>query len=210
MDWILLGYVALTILAIIFLIIIWFYRKVSPQEVLVRSGWGGLKLIQNQGAICFPIFHECQRISLKSFSLKLELSEKDMLYSQDQQQFSIEFSLYVRIENLPQAIIKAIMISPINEENLSAFLRQQICSAAHNISANQTFKQIDTQRENFSTLLAENIQTLLLNEYGIKLESIAISQLNWIKSSLYHQSLRPEGISIQDLWNSLTSSLMNY
>ena len=54
-----------------------FYVKVGPDEAIVKTGMGGLKVVIDGGALIWPVIHRYEKmdLTLKSFEIAREGSE---------------------------------------------------------------------------------------------------------------------------------------
>ena len=82
------------------------YRKVGPEEALVRSGIGGLRAVTGNG---IPVIPRFQQIELMDLSVKrIEISRKGEqgLICKDNMRADIEVAFFVRVNNTPEDILQ--------------------------------------------------------------------------------------------------------
>ena len=99
--------IGLTILFVLFVLVAAasrFYRKVGPEEALVRSGGGNLMVATGCGMWVVPLVH---RVELMDLTLKrIEIDRKGLsgLICKDNIRADIEVAFFVRVANEPLKI----------------------------------------------------------------------------------------------------------
>lgn len=82
-----------------------FYRKVGPEEAIVRSGAGGLKAASGAGIWVYPIMHRADQMDLSV--KRIEISRRGLagLICRDNIRADIEVAFFVRVNNTRDAIL---------------------------------------------------------------------------------------------------------
>ncbi|QDV68847.1 Inner membrane protein YqiK [Rosistilla carotiformis] len=114
-----------------------FYRKVGPDEAIVRSGWGKIRVATGNGIFVVPVIHQYEKmdLTLKSFEIAREGSEG--LICQDNIRADIKVAFFIRVDK--------------SEE--------EIREVAQSIGAKRC-SQIDTLRELFDAKFSEALKTV--------------------------------------------------
>ena len=95
---------------VVFLFFIWLFhvvfclKRARPGEVVVRSGFGGLKVTKDW-LFCYPFLHRWDIMDIQVKKLEVARKGKDGLICQDKIRVDIEVSFYLRvwgIENVGQ------------------------------------------------------------------------------------------------------------
>ncbi|MCA9153262.1 MAG: flotillin family protein [Pirellulaceae bacterium] len=81
-----------------------FYRKVGPEEALVRSGFGDLAVASGQGMWVFPIFHRVENMDLTLKRIEIHRKGSSGLICRDNVRADIEVAFFVRVDNEPGQI----------------------------------------------------------------------------------------------------------
>ena len=76
-----------------------FYRKVGPEEAIVRSGKGGLKAATGEGIWVVPILHRAEQMDLSVKRIEIARSGEVGLVCRDNIRADIEVAFFVRVNN---------------------------------------------------------------------------------------------------------------
>lgn len=83
-----------------------FYRKVGPEEALVRSGAGGLKAATGSGIWVVPVMHRADRMDLSVKRIEIHRRGEAGLICQDNIRADIEVAFFVRVNNTREDILQ--------------------------------------------------------------------------------------------------------
>ncbi|MEO2036900.1 MAG: flotillin family protein, partial [Planctomycetaceae bacterium] len=83
-----------------------FYRKVGPEEAVIKSGMGGLKATTGHGAWIVPIIHRAEMMDLSVKRIEIHRRDKQGLICQDNIRADIEVAFFVRVNNTTQDILQ--------------------------------------------------------------------------------------------------------
>ncbi|WP_299463872.1 SPFH domain-containing protein, partial [uncultured Gimesia sp.] len=76
-----------------------FYRKVGPEEALVITGLGGLKVATGTGIIVIPILHRADQMDLSVKRIEIARKGEVGLICRDNIRADIEVAFFVRVNN---------------------------------------------------------------------------------------------------------------
>ena len=107
MLWVILFVVA----ALVLIIGIWFlrsyYAKASLDTALVRTGFGGFRVITDGGCVSLPILHQIQKVSMGALSFTAERAGRDAVMTRDQLRADIVFEFELRVDPTKDGISTA-------------------------------------------------------------------------------------------------------
>ncbi len=83
-----------------------FFRKVGPEEAIVRSGAGGLKAKTGRGIFVIPILHRAEVMDLSLKRIEIKRRGEAGLICQDNVRADIEVAFYVRVNNKIEDILQ--------------------------------------------------------------------------------------------------------
>ncbi len=83
-----------------------FYRKVGPEEAIVRSGKGGLKAASGDGIWIIPILHRAEQMDLSVKRIEIKRQGSSGLICQDNVRADIEVAFFVRVNNRTEDILQ--------------------------------------------------------------------------------------------------------
>ena len=76
-----------------------FYRKVGPEEALVRAGVGNLKVANGEGIFVIPILHRADQMDLSVKRIEIARKGEAGLICRDNIRADIEVAFFVRVNN---------------------------------------------------------------------------------------------------------------
>ncbi|MBC8353038.1 MAG: flotillin family protein [Planctomycetes bacterium] len=83
-----------------------FYRKVGPEEALVRSGKGGLCAATGTGIFVIPVLHRVDQMDLSVKRIEIHRSGEAGLICKDNIRADIEVAFFVRVNNTRDDILQ--------------------------------------------------------------------------------------------------------
>ena len=83
------------------------YRKANPERALVRTGWGGGKVITDGGTIVLPFLHQIGEVNLQTLRLEVQRKNQDALITKDRLRVDVRAEFYVRVAKNIEAIMMA-------------------------------------------------------------------------------------------------------
>lgn len=83
------------------------YQRSRANEAFVRTGMGGVKVIQDGGALVIPVIHEFLRISLETLKLEVLRTAQDALITKDNLRADIGAEFFVKVQPNKDAILQA-------------------------------------------------------------------------------------------------------
>lgn len=83
-----------------------FYRKVGPEEALVRSGKGGLCAATGEGIFVIPVLHRVDQMDLSVKRIEIQRRGEAGLICKDNIRADIEVAFFVRVNNTRNDILQ--------------------------------------------------------------------------------------------------------
>ncbi len=174
-----------------------FYVKVGPDEAIVRTGGGGMKVTTAGGAFVIPVIHRSERmdLTLKSFEIAREGAEG--LICKDNIRADIRVAFFIRIDKTDDEIKEvAQSIGPRRAsqlETLRELFDAKFSEALKTVGKQFEFIELYDKREKFKEEILKVIGTDL---NGYRLDDAAIDYLEQTKLELLNPNniLDAEGI----------------
>lgn len=156
------------------------YQRTKANEAFVRTGMGGVRVIQDGGALVIPAIHECVRISLQTLKLEVSREHKDALITKDNLRADVKAEFFVRVKPERESILQASRslgdkMSDVSQ--ISDTVENKLVSALRSAAAKKTLTELHTDREAFVHEVMKDI-TNDLAENGLTLETVTISRLD--------------------------------
>src|ERR1700732_1641174 len=81
------------------------YRKVGPNEALIRFGMGGTEVYCGKGALIFPMVQTCRDLSLELMSF--DVAPQQSLYTKQGVAVTVEAVAQIKVKNDKESILTA-------------------------------------------------------------------------------------------------------
>ena len=174
-------------MALIFLVVIGafmfsrLYRKVGPEEAVVRTGVGGLKVRVGKGMWVIPLLHRFEMMDLSVKRIEIKRHGSQGLVCMDNIRADIEVAFYVRVS--PDEMNIKMVASSIGckraseREALIELFDAQFSEALKTIGKRFDFVDLYTDRDRFKNQINELIGTDAEDLQGYRLVSSAIDYL---------------------------------
>lgn len=172
--------IVLTLISALLLIITKLYVKTKANEAFVRTGMGGMKVVQDGGAIVFPVIHELVVISLETIRLQVSRHAGDALITKDKLRADIAAEFFVRVQPNADDIQSAARSFGPNMKDtrhVTGLVEDKLISALRNVAATKTLEELNTQRDEFIARVTEIVSPDLKHN-GLTLETATISKLD--------------------------------
>lgn len=174
-----------------------FYVKVGPDEAIVRTGHGGLKVVTASGTMVVPIFHRAERmdLTLKSFEIAREGAEG--LICRDNIRADIRVAFFIRIDKTIEEMKEVAQSIGCKRASQVVTLRElfdaKFSEALKTVGKQFDFVELYDKREKFKSEILKVIGTDL---NGYKLDDCAIDYLEQTRLELLNPNniLDAEGI----------------
>ena len=136
-----------------FFILSAFYRKPGPEEAIIRTGVGGLKVQTGRGMIIIPVAHLAHKMDLSVKRIEIAREGEDGLICQDNIRADIRVAFYVRVNNETNDIKQvAEMLNPTRAsetEQLRVLFEAKFSEALKTVGKQFDFVSLYTDRDNF-------------------------------------------------------------
>ncbi len=174
-------FILLPILAIVALTAIWFlqryYAKASLDIALVRTGFGGCRVVTDGGFLALPILHQVQKVFMGAFTLRVTRDGQDAVLTRDQMRADIAFEFELRVAPTREGISAAAQTlgSRIARggETVDDVLAGPMVDAIQKAAAARTLEDIHLDRSAFSEDVAGTVEARV-SKLGLTLDSAAL------------------------------------
>ena len=165
----------------ILLVGIWFFQryfaKATRDIALVRTGFGGQKVIIDGGCFALPILHQIQKVSMGAVTLRIERKGTASLLTDDRLRADVDMSFEFRVAPSKTSVALAaqslggrISRSGADIEDL---LFGTVLNAMQNAAAIRPLIAIHTDRAAFTQEVSQAISAQA-NKFGLELISTAL------------------------------------
>ncbi|MEL6965545.1 MAG: SPFH domain-containing protein, partial [Pseudomonadota bacterium] len=196
---------AVIVIAIIYWVMNWLYRRSTKEVAFVRTGFLGEKVVIDGGAFVWPIIHDITPVNMNTLQLEVIREKDDALITKDRMRVDVEAEFYVRVAQNREAVsIAAATLGrrTLEQERLHALLAGKFVSALRSTAAVMTIEEIHEQRSDYVERVKAAAQSGL-SQNGLELESVAITDIDQTDLEYFNPSNRfdAEGLTklIEDI-----------
>src|SRR5262245_2547954 len=75
-----------------------FYRKSSRDVALIRTGFGGQRIVISGGCLALPFLHKVDEVSMRTMRLEVARAGAKSLITEDRMRADVELEFYLRVQ----------------------------------------------------------------------------------------------------------------
>lgn len=173
------GVVILT-LVVIGIILTRLYRRATKDVALIRTGFGGEKVVLNGGIMVIPVLHELMQVRLTTVKLEVSRLNKDALITLDKLRVDVVGLFHIKVKPDAQSIAAAAQTlgdSVNSPDAVKSLLDGKLVSALRSVAATMTMEHLHANRADFIQKVQEALMTDL-DMNGFQLESVSITHFD--------------------------------
>lgn len=166
------------------------YEHANKETALIRTGFGGEKIVLTGGIIVLPIFHQVFRISMQTMSLEITCEETDALITKDHMRIDVVAEFFVRVKPATISIGLAAQTlgTRINHpDQLKELLEGKLVNALRAEAAQMDLEEMHRNR----SILMSNVRATMeddLYKNGLDLESVSITRLDQTSKEFFNDN----------------------
>src|SRR5437868_14297839 len=171
---------AIIVIAVAVIFLNRFYRKSTRDIALVRTGFGGQRILISGGCLALPFLHRIEEINMRTLRIEVRRATEKSLITEDRMRVDVELEFYVRVMPSAEGIAtaaQALGAKSFTPDGIRNLLEGRFVDAIHAVAARQTMDALHESRAEFvrsiSNLLSEN-----LGQNGILLDSVSLTRLD--------------------------------
>lgn len=172
--------IILLALIVIGIILTRLYRRATKDVALIRTGFGGEKVVLNGGIMVIPVLHELMQVRLTTVKLEVSRLNKDALITQDKLRVDVVGLFHIKVKPDGQSIAAAAQTlgdSVNSPEAVKSLLDGKLVSALRSVAATMTMEHLHANRADFIQKVQEALMTDL-DMNGFQLESVSITHFD--------------------------------
>ena len=171
---------ALILIAILVAFLNRFYRKSSRDVALIRTGFGGQRIILSGGCLALPFLHKVDEINMRTMRMEVARTGSKSLITGDKMRVDVEFEFYLRVQPTIQGVetaAQAIGSKSLNPEGVRNLLEGSFIDAVQAIASAEMMDKLHADRADFVRRIQESVRGNLAQS-GIQLESVSLTRLD--------------------------------
>ncbi len=166
----------LIVLAIIIIVIAWFYERATNEVSLVRTGIGGRKVVIEGGILAIPYFHEISRVNMQTQRLDVQRKGENSLITKDRMRVDVGAQFYASVIPSEEAITRAAQSlgsRSFQPDQLHSLIDGMLIDALHSVATKMTMDELHENRSTFVSEVKNKLKDVL-SHFGLQLESVSL------------------------------------
>lgn len=180
MGWLIGIVVAVIVLIVAILFLNRFYKKGSREVALIRTGFGGQRIVMERGCIALPIVHRISEVNMKTTRLEIERKGERSIITKDRLRVDAAAEFYVRVDPSEKGVTtaaQALAGKSFRASDLADTLEGKLVDAMLSVAAHYTMDELQDRRGEYVREVSESLSpTLAMN--GLLLENVALTRLD--------------------------------
>ena len=172
-------FLVIVLIAILYIISIWVYKRAPANMGFIRTGYLGTRVCLGRGAMVLPVFHEVTWVSLETLKLIVSRSRDQAVLTSDKIRIDVVAELYAHVGRSEEDLLAAARSlgeRTFDTEKVRNLLEAKIVSALRSYAATKTLSELHENRDAF----AKAVQNSVVESFhanGLTLEEVTIVTL---------------------------------
>ena len=198
--WIGIVFTAVVVIAVLYVISIWVYKRAPANMGFIRTGWGGTKVCLGRGALVLPVFHEVSWISLETMKLVVTRSREQAVLTADKIRVDVVAEMYTHVGHTEDALLvasRSLGEKTFDADAVRSLLEAKVVGAIRSYAATKTLSELHEDRNGFGRAVEEAVvQSFKAN--GLELEEVTIVSLEQSAKEFFNSNniFDAEGLKI--------------
>jgi flotillin len=201
LAWLLVIAVAIVVIAIAVMFLNRFYRKSTRENALVRTGFGGQRILISGGCLALPFLHKVEEINMRTLRIDVRRSGEKSVITEDRLRVDVELEFYVRVMPSQEGIAtaaQALGAKSFNPEGMRNLLEGRFIDAVQAVAARHTMDGLHENRAEFVSSIAELLRENL-KQNGILLDSVSLTRLDQSAFSAFEENNAFNAVGLRKL-----------
>lgn len=171
---------AILVIAILVAFLNRFYRKTSRDVAIIRTGFGGQKIILSGGCLALPFLHKVDEINMRTMRIEISRAGPKSLITGDRMRVDVEIEFYLRVQPTMDGVAtaaQAIGSKSLSPDGVRNLLEGRFVDATQAIASSEMMDNLHTQRAEFVRRISEAVRDNLAHS-GIQLESVSLTRFD--------------------------------
>lgn len=176
--WIVVAILAVLVIGIAFLQR--FYRKATRESALIRTGFGGQKVVMDGGFVVLPFLHRVEHINMRVMRLDVNRAGPQSLRTEDRLRVDVEVEFYLRVQPSADGVALAAQTlgsRSLNADDLAKLLEGRLVDAMQAVVASSRMDELHENRKQFVADVRTGLDDML-SQNGLQLQSVSLTQMD--------------------------------
>src|SRR5262245_61682774 len=157
-----------------------FYRKSSRDAALIRTGFGGQKIVISGGTLALPFLHKVDEVNMRTMRVEVARTGSKSLITQDRMRVDVELEFYLRVQPTVDGVATAaqsIGSKSLGPDGVRNLLEGRFIDAIQATAAGLTMDSLHDKRGEFVRTIGESVRENLAHS-GLQLESVSLTRMD--------------------------------
>jgi len=148
--------------------------------ILVRTGFGGEKVIMNGGAMVLPVLHEIIPVNMNTLRLEVRRAAQQALITRDRMRVDVMAEFYVRVKPSAESIATAAQtlgMKTMSPDELKDLVEGKFVDALRAVAAEMAMEELHEKRVDFVQKVQQVVSEDLFKN-GLELETVSLTGLD--------------------------------
>lgn len=171
---------AVIVIAIVVAFMNRFYRKSTRDVALVRTGFGGQKIVLSGGCLVLPFLHKVEEINMRTMRVEVKRTGERSLITTDRIRVDVELDFYIRVQPTLDGVAtaaQAIGARALSPEGLRNLMEGRFIDALQAVAAAVTMDALHEKRGQFVRDVGDHLRDNLAQN-GVLLDSVSLTRLD--------------------------------
>ena len=177
--WLTLLIVVIVVIAIVYILSIWVYKRAPANMAFIRTGFLGTKVCVGQGAVVLPVFHEISWVSLETIKLIISRARDQAVLTSDKIRIDLGVELYAHVGRGNDEVLTAsrsLGDKTFDPDKVRNLLEAKVVSALRSYAATKTLNELHENRDIFAKAVRESVVESF-HANGLMLEEVTVVAL---------------------------------
>jgi uncharacterized membrane protein YqiK len=201
LGWLLAIAVAAVVIAFAIIFLNRFYRKSTREMALVRTGFGGQRILISGGCLALPFLHKIEEINMRTLRIEVRRTGDKSVITEDRLRVDVELEFYVRVMPSAEGIAtaaQALGAKSFTPDGMRNLLEGRFIDAVQAVAARHTMDSLHESRAEFVNSISEALRENL-KQNGILLDSVSLTRLDQSAFSAFDENNAFNAVGLRKL-----------
>jgi len=201
LAWLLAIAIAIVVIAIVVMFLNRFYRKSTREIALVRTGFGGQRILISGGCLALPFLHKVEEINMRTLRIEVRRTAEKSVITEDRLRVDVELEFYVRVMPSVDGVAtaaQALGAKSFTADGMRNLLEGRFIDAVQAVAARHTMDGLHEHRAEFVASISELLRDNL-KQNGILLDSVSLTRLDQSAFSAFDENNAFNAVGLRKL-----------
>jgi flotillin len=157
-----------------------FYRKTSRDVAIIRTGFGGQRIVLSGGCLALPFLHKVDEVNMRTLRIEVARAGPKSLITEDRMRVDVELEFYLRVQPTVDGVAtaaQAIGSKSLSPDGVRNLLEGRFIDAIQATAAGLTMDSLHDRRGEFVRSIHDSVRENLASS-GLQLESVSLTRMD--------------------------------